>query len=52
MGGFYGSVGGVIFGKYFMGLLIVVIDYISLVVYVLVGDRVRIELGGNLGFWR
>lgn len=52
MGGLHGSVGGATPGKYLMGLSIVATDHISLVVHAPAGDRVRIEPGGNLGFWR
>lgn len=52
MGGLHGSVGGATPGKYLMGLSIVATDHISLVAHAPAGDRVRIEPGGNLGFWR
>lgn len=52
MGGLHGSVGGATPGKYLMGLSIVATDRISWVAHVPAGDRVRIEPGGNLGFWR
>ena len=52
MGGLHGSVGGATPGKYLMGLSIVATHHISLVAHAPAGDRVRIEPGGNLGFWR
>ena len=52
MGGLHGSVGGATPGKYLMGLSVVSTDHISLVVAAPAGERVRIEPGGNLGFWR
>lgn len=52
MGGLHGSVGGATPGKYLMGLSIVATDHIRLVIHAPAGDRVRIEPGGNLGFWR
>ena len=52
MGGLHGSVGGATPGKYLMGLSVVATDYITTVAAGPDGDRVRIEPGGNLGFWR
>lgn len=52
MGGLHGSVGGATPGKYFMGLSAVATDHISTVATDADGERVRIQPGGNLGFWR
>jgi len=52
MGGLHGSVGGATPGKYFMGLSAVATDHISTVETDADGERVRIQPGGNLGFWR